>query len=92
MSAPHNRAECPAPDTVNPVPLPDGSCHTGTVLLKAVIDHPRISVGEYSYASKFDPPADWAARLAPYLYAFSPERLVIGKFCQIADSAVFITS
>jgi virginiamycin A acetyltransferase len=57
-----------------------------------VIGHPRIEVGAYSYASSFDPPEDWAARLAPYLYDFSPERLVIGRFCQIADQVTFITS
>lgn len=51
-----------------------------------------MSVGAYTYASAFDPPQDWAARLAPYLFDFSPERLVIGKFCQIADGVMFITA
>jgi virginiamycin A acetyltransferase len=82
----------PAPDTRNPVTLPDGSAHAGTVFLSAVIDHPRIETGAYSYASAHHPPADWAAHLAPYLYDFSPERLVIGKFCQIADGVQFITA
>nr|WP_246455800.1 CatB-related O-acetyltransferase [Sulfitobacter aestuariivivens] len=72
--------------------MPDGSAHTGTVFLSAAIDHPRISAGAYSYASAFDPPEDWSARLAPYLFDFSPERLDIGSFCQIADGAVFITA
>lgn len=72
--------------------LPDGSAHSGTVFLKAAIQHPRFIVGDYSYASAFDPPEDWAARLAPYLFDFSPETLRIGKFCQIADGAVFITA
>ena len=82
----------PTPDTPLPVPLPDGSRHPGTVFLNAVIDHPRMDIGDYSYASTFDPPADWAARLAPHLYPFSPEKLTIGKFCQIAHRAVFITA
>ncbi len=82
----------PAPDTRHPLILPDGSLHTGTVFLKAVIDHPRIEVGDYSYASSFDPPEDWVARLAPYLHDVSAEQLVIGKFCQIADGAQFITA
>ena len=82
----------PTPDTPLPVPLPDGTRHPGTVFLKAVIDHPRFEVGDYSYASSFDPPADWASRLAPHLYPFSPEKLVIGKFCQIAHLAVIITA
>ena len=82
----------PKPDVRNPVILADGTLHQGTVFLSAAIDHPRIVVGDYSYASSFDPPDDWAARLAPYLFAQSPERLKIGKFCQIADGALFITA
>ncbi|NNL88340.1 MAG: CatB-related O-acetyltransferase [Marinicaulis sp.] len=82
----------PPPATRFPVPLPEGSHHPGTVFLKAVIDHPRWQVGNYSYASTFDPPDDWASRLAPHLYDFSPEKLVIGKFCQIAHRAQFITA
>lgn len=82
----------PAADVLHPVPLPDGSTHAGTVFLAAAVDHPRISVGAYTYASAHRPPDDWAAHLAPYLYDFSPERLVIGKFCQIADGVTFITA
>ncbi|MFQ1702701.1 CatB-related O-acetyltransferase [Loktanella agnita] len=84
--------EFPSPATRNPVPLTDGSQHQGTVFLSAAIDHPRIVTGDYSYASCHVPPDDWAAQLAPYLYDFSPEKLVIGKFCQIADGVQFITA
>ena len=83
------------PDTPYPIRLADGGGHRGTVFLSAVLSHPRIMVGDYSYASAFDPPADpsgWAARLAPYLFDFSPERLDIGRFCQIADGVRFITA
>lgn len=82
----------PSPDTRHPVRLPDGTDLPGTVFLKPAINHPRIDVGAYTYASAFDPPDDWAARLAPYLFDFSPERLVIGKFCQIADGVTFVTA
>lgn len=82
----------PTPDTRHPVTLPDGTPHEGTVFLNAVIDHPRMEIGDYSYASAHRPPADWAAHLAPYLYDFSPERLVIGRFCQIADGVQIITA
>ena len=82
----------PAPSKRFPVVLPNGSAHSGTVFLKPMLDHPRITVGDYSYASAHEPPDDWAARLAPYLYEFSPEQLRIGKFCQIADGVQFITS
>jgi len=82
----------PDPETRTPVCLPDGSAHEGTVFLKPAITHPRWQVGDYSYASAHHPPADWASHLAPYLFEFSPEKLVIGKFCQIADGVTFITS
>lgn len=82
----------PAPDQFHPVVLPDGTQHDGTVFLNAAIQHPRWRVGDYSYASAHIAPADWAFHLAPYLYEFSPERLIIGKFCQIADGVTFITS
>ena len=82
----------PSPHTRNPVPLPDGSVHEGTVFLSAAIDHPRFEIGDYSYASAHKPPEDWASHLAPYLYDFSPEKLRIGKFCQFADGVQFITS
>ena len=82
----------PDAQTRNPLTLPDGSIHPGTVFLKPVLDHPKITVGDYTYASSATPPDDWAARLAPYLFPESAEFLHIGKFCQIADGVVFITA
>lgn len=82
----------PTPDTRHPVRLPDGSAHEGTIFLAPAISHPRIAVGDYTYASAHVPPDDWAAHLAPYLYDFSPETLRIGRFCQIADGVTFITA
>lgn len=81
-----------SPDASHPVRLPDGTAHPGTVFLRSVIDHPRFEAGAYSYASSFAPVEDWAAHLAPWLFDFSPERLVIGKFCQIADGVRFVTA
>jgi virginiamycin A acetyltransferase len=85
-------APFPAPHTRHPLILPDGTPHAGTVFLKAVIDHPRWEVGAYTYASAFDPPEDWAARLAPWLHPEAEERLVIGRFTQIADGVRFVTA
>lgn len=82
----------PSPAERYPLPLPDGTRHTGCVFLSAVIDHPRIDIGDYTYAFDFDPPDDWANRIAPYLYPQSPERLTIGRFCQIANGVRVITS
>lgn len=80
------------PLRVHPLTFADGAVHPNMVHLNRAIDHPNIVVGDFTYANDFDPPADWAARLAPYLYPGAPERLVIGRFCQIAHGARFITA
>ncbi|MFA3917509.1 CatB-related O-acetyltransferase [Ruegeria hyattellae] len=82
----------PDPTRRYPITLPDGSDHKGSVFLNRVIDHPRFQAGDFTYASDFDPPEDWCARLAPYLFDFSKETLRIGKFCQIAHGVRFITA
>ncbi|WP_299349756.1 CatB-related O-acetyltransferase [uncultured Shimia sp.] len=82
----------PDPSRRYPITLPDGSAHAGTVFLSEAIDHPRFQAGAFSYASDFEPPEDWAHRLAPYLFACSEESLSIGKFCQIAHGVRFLTS
>lgn len=75
-----------------PMRFPDGRVNTGLVHLNRVIDHPNIRIGDFTYASSFAPPDDWAARLAPYLYPGAPERLEIGRFGQIADGVRIITA
>lgn len=82
----------PSAQTRNPLIMPDGSTHLSTVFLNAAIDHPRWFIGDYSYASAHVVPDDWAVTLAPYLFPMSAEKLVIGKFCQIASGVQFITS
>lgn len=81
----------PSPETRHPVTRPDGSALPNNVFLKAVIDHPRIEVGDYTYANAFTVPEDWAGHIAPYLSPTSRDRLIIGKFGQFADGARFIT-
>lgn len=76
----------------HPLVLPDGTKLPNMVHLNQVIDHPNICIGDFTYAYDFDPPDDWAARLAPYLFPGAPERLVIGRFCQIAHGVRLITA
>ncbi|SHJ04083.1 virginiamycin A acetyltransferase [Palleronia salina] len=87
-----SRASLPDATATHPITLPDGTAHRGTVHLSRVLDHPNIAVGDYPYASATPPPEDWAASLAPYLYPGAPDRLVIGRFCQIAEGTRFITA
>jgi virginiamycin A acetyltransferase len=81
------------PDTQYPIMMPNGETWPHTVFLKNFIDHPNIEIGEWTYYNDFRKPIDDYARLlAPYLYPGCPERLIIGKFCQIAHGTEFITS
>ncbi|TGD41494.1 antibiotic acetyltransferase [Pseudotabrizicola sediminis] len=80
------------PLATHPLVFPDGRVHPDMVHLNRVIDHPNITIGDHTYANDFTPPQDWAAHLAPYLYSGAPERLIIGRFCQIAHGVRFITA
>ncbi len=82
----------PDPDALHPIILPDGTPHVGTVMLARAVDNPAFIVGDFTYASDFDPPQDWGSHLAPYLFPGSSERLRIGAFCQIAHGVRFITA
>lgn len=75
-----------------PMVMPDGTVIKQVVQLNQVIDHPRIEVGDFSYYHNFAELTDYAGFIAPYLFQLSPERLIIGKFCQFAHGVRFITS
>lgn len=79
-------------NAIHPITLPDGTVYRDTVSLKNVIDHPCMEIGDYSYYTHSGKPEDTAAILAPYLGHGVRERLVIGKFVQIARGSYFITS
>lgn len=72
--------------------MPDGTPIATGVHLNTVIDHPRIEIGNYSYYHNFSVQTDYAAAIAPYLSPSNPDKLVIGKFVQIAHGARFIAS
>ncbi|MER7585586.1 CatB-related O-acetyltransferase [Kitasatospora sp. NPDC097691] len=74
-----------APDSTVLHPL---AGHDRVVLLRSLVTDPRIEVGEYTY---FDDPDD-ATRFEErnVLYAYGPERLVIGKYCAIATGTSFL--
>lgn len=79
-----------------PMRVPDGKGGTvevkQVVHLNQVIDHPRIEIGDFSYYHNFLELGDYASAIAPYLFPLSPEKLTIGKFCQLAHGVRFITS
>jgi virginiamycin A acetyltransferase len=75
--------DAPDPTTLHPV---DGQKRV--VFLKPLVTNPNIEVGEYTY---YDDPTDPEAfERDAVLYAFGPERLVIGRFCAIASGVRFL--
>ena len=72
--------------------MPNGNKIQTVVHLNQVVDHPRIEIGDFSYFGHFEVLDNYAAFLAPYLFPLSPEKLIMGKFCQIAHGVRFITS
>ena len=75
--------DAPDPAIVHPI-----AAQPRVVFLKPVVEHPAIDVGDYTY---YDHPtrAEHFAEDA-VLYAFGPERLIIGRFCAIAAGVRFL--
>lgn len=80
------------PTQTFPMVMPDGTVIKQVVHLNRVIDHPRIEIGDFTYFGHMEVLEDYAGYLVPFLFPLSPERLVIGKFCQIAHGVRIVTS
>jgi virginiamycin A acetyltransferase len=80
------------PALLHPHRLPDGTPNRCIVHLPCAVAQHNVTIGDFTYANDFDPPDDWRARLAPYLYPGAPERLIIGRYGAIAQGARFITA
>ena len=74
----------PNPSTLYPI---EGV--TRTVYLKNIINNPQIIVGDYTY---YDDPEDIHnfEKNVLYLFEFMGDKLIIGKFCQLATGVRFI--
>lgn len=82
-----------SPDEQYPIKLPDGSVWPHTIFLKNFINHPNIQIGDYTYLNDFKLPVDDVRHLlVPYMHPGVPEKLIIGKFVQIANGVQIITS
>jgi virginiamycin A acetyltransferase len=58
------------------------------VFLRPLVQSAKIDVGEYTYYDSDDDPL--AFERDAVLYAFGPERLIIGRFCAIASRVRFL--
>ncbi len=62
---------------------------TRTCYLKNVINSPQISVGDYTYYDDIEDIENFEKNVL-YLFEIMNDRLIIGKFCQIATGVRFI--
>ena len=73
----------PDPSQLHPLPTTDR-----VVFLKPVVTSEKIEVGDYTY---YDDPADPTAfEQNNVLYGYGPERLVIGRYCALAEGVRFV--
>lgn len=75
------------PDPMSLHPIPG---YSGTAFLKAVVDHPLIEVGDFSYYDDPAGPEHFVARCVRYHFDFIGDRLIIGKFVAIATGVEFL--
>lgn len=75
-----------APDKNKTFPLPyyDRLC-----FLKNIIKNPNIIVGDYTYYDDFEDVHNFEKNVK-YHFNFVGDKLIIGKFCQIASGVTFI--
>ena len=57
--------------------------------LKNIITNPNIEVGDYTYYDDFEDVSNFEKNVK-YLFDFTGDKLVIGKFCMIASDVIFI--
>lgn len=74
----------PSADTVYPQPA-----NQRVVFLKNVITNPNIIVGEYTYYDDRENPEAFERNVL-YHFDFVGDKLIIGKFCSIAEGVTFI--
>lgn len=82
-----------SPNQKYPIKLPDGRAWPHTIFLKNFINHSNIQIGDYTYFNDFRLPVDDVRQLlVPYMHIGVPEKLIIGKFVQIAHGVQIITT
>ncbi|MEL6867097.1 MAG: CatB-related O-acetyltransferase [Bacteroidota bacterium] len=74
----------PDKDKTFPLPHYDRLC-----FLKNLVKNPNIIVGDYTYYDDFET-VDNFEKNVKYLFDFTGDRLIIGKFCMIASDVTFI--
>jgi virginiamycin A acetyltransferase len=75
----------PNPGIKHPIPM-----HTRVGFLKPLVTAENIEVGDFTYYDDPDGPDLFQTKCVLHHYPFIGDRLIIGKFCAIAEGARFI--
>ena len=70
----------PNPNMVHPI-----TGYENEIYIKPTIKNPNIIVGDFSYIAD----SDFASHVT-HLYDWNEDKLIIGKFCQIASGVEFV--
>ena len=76
----------PIPDLTQLFPL---QSYNRLCFLKNLIQNPNIIVGDYTYYDDFEKVENFEKNVK-YLFDFTGDQLIIGKFCMIASDVTFI--
>lgn len=71
---------CPDPNVIHPIPG-----YENEIYVKPTVQNPNILVGEFTYIAD----QDFESHVTHH-YGFVGDRLIIGKFCQIAAGVEFV--
>jgi virginiamycin A acetyltransferase len=77
----------PAPDPMTRHPIAGWK---GTAFLRAVVNHPLIEVGDFSYYDDARGPEHFVGRCLRYHFDFIGDRLIIGRYVAIATGVQFV--
>lgn len=75
----------PNPNLKHPIPM-----HKRVGFLKPLVDAENIEIGDFTYYDDPDGPDLFQTKCVLHHYPFIGDRLIIGKFCAIAEGARFI--
>jgi len=75
-----NQAVTPNPNTIHPIPG-----YENEIYVKPTIKKPNIIVGDFTYIAD----SEFESHVTHH-YAWSGDKLIIGKFCQIAAGVEFV--
>ena len=82
MHGPHNG---PHPELKHPIPM-----HKRVGFLKPLVTADNIEIGDFTYYDDPDGPDLFQEKCVLHHYPFIGDKLIIGKFCAIAEGARFI--